>query len=219
MTEAPLVFATNTPWYKLLIHVPQAADNPPHEVKSAMDRAAKIYNYYVEEQEVDELTESIIKEGTIADKYAAMKTCAQQTPLLMLRHLETLNDMLAGKPRKAIDAMRNAAVIYTEYLLPPDRPLRKFENQPIHGAGRNHLLLFYFEEKLRTYYADFINKIEKMARSHQAFLRDPAIRTIADLLRTAPEAERVLLNILVNKFGDPLKQVASVATNAILSSL
>jgi ribosome biogenesis protein MAK21 len=80
-------------------------------------------------------------------------------------------------------------------------------------------VLFYFEDQLKLIYADFLKNIERIAKAPQAFLRDPAVRCIGNLLRAKAEAERALLAILVDRLGDPLKHVASAATTAIMLAL
>jgi ribosome biogenesis protein MAK21 len=191
---------------------------PPPECRAKLDIAKRLYSDYLESQSPDDLTASILDSGTLKDKFTAMKVAAQEHPVTVLPHLTSLSQMLAGKPRIAIAAMQTLEQIYTLHLL-PDRPLKSFSDLPVSKARDSHLVLFYFEDQLKHAYATFVRGLEEMAKAQQAFVRDPAIRCIGALLKAKPEAERVLLTILVDKFGDPLKQIAAVATATILDVL
>ncbi|KAH0793136.1 CCAAT/enhancer-binding protein zeta-like [Histomonas meleagridis] len=210
------------PWYQLLYYnkniQSKSSGLPRQEINKLLNKSKEIYQQYVNSTSVDEITESILKSGTLKDKLSAYKVFAQDYPVLSLENLKQLNEMLGGKPRVAIDAMHCAMDIYIKTLL-PDRPLKKFDDQPLKNAKDFHLLIFYFEDQLKIVYSQFIKAVEKLANSIQQFVREPSIRVIGELLRKKPENERILLNILVYKFGDPLKQVASVATSTILSIL
>jgi ribosome biogenesis protein MAK21 len=214
-----LQFPKGVPWFELLF-AKSDAPTPltPHESRARFSKAKTLYSAYLESSSTDPLTVSILESGTLKDKFTAMKVAAQESPLTTLPHLTTLNGLLNGKPRIAIFAMQTAEQIFTKFLL-PDRALRSFADHPVGDAKDSHLLLFYFEDQLKNAYAAFIRSLEQLAKAQQAFVRDPAIRCIGSLLRSKPEAERVLLTILVDKFGDPLKQVAGVATATILEVL
>ena len=210
------------PWYQLLYYSQKtqekSADIPRQEINKLLNKARDIYSKYISSIQNDEMTESILESGTLKDKLALYRVQAQEKPLTSIENLKTLAEMLNGKPRVAIDAMNTLVQIYTKYLL-PNRPLKKFDDQPLKGAKDFHLLVFYFEDQLKILYGKFIESVEKLAKSIQQFVREPAIKAIGELLKAKPENERILLNILVDKFGDPLKQVASVATKAILDVL
>jgi len=213
-------FKRGVPWFNFLCVNPSSkSDIPKHEITKLHERSKHLYLNYISELKEDPINQSILEKGTLKDKFAAYKVMASETPLQTLTILESLNRMLDDKPRLQLDSINCGIEIYTKCMLPTDRTLRKFAEQPIRNAKDSHLLLYYFEDAIKSSYSEFITKIEKSARSPQPFLRDPAIRAIGELLRSCPENEHVLLNILIDKFGDPLSAVASVATNTILSVL
>ena len=56
--------------------------------------------------------------------------------------------------------------------------------------------------------------LEEASRDNLDFLKDKALRALAELLRAKPEAEARLLAALVNKLGDPSRKLASKARPA-----
>ena len=216
-------FKAGVPWHQLLFTGTRPSEGRSvsrQETNRLLQKSRQILEDYVNsQQDDDELSKEIMESGTRRDKFSAMKLCAQETPLLILSQLKMINDSLPkSKPRVAIETMQNAVQIYAKYLL-PQRPLKSFEDQPLKNAKDSSLCLFYFEDQLKRCYSEFIKALEVMAKAHQQFIREPAIRALGDCLRAAPENEHVLLAILVDKFGDPLKQVYIVATQTILSVL
>lgn len=212
-------FKRGVPWYQLMyIKNQQFEKVPPHEVKRSFERAEKIYQNWIEKQSIDEITENLLEKGTMKDKFASYKVLAQDEPLQMLEYLKTINELLADKPRMQVDAMNCGVQIYTKTLL-PRRFLRKFADQPLKDAAENHLLVYYFEDRLKFYFDEFVKRIERAARAQQEFLRDNAIKSLGDLLRLTRENEKVLLNILIDKFGDPLAAVSNSAGKTIESVL
>lgn len=215
-------FQSGVPWYELLFtssKVTTQQNISGQEKRSLLQKSSKLYEDYVQSQEVeDELTKEIMESGTRKDKYSAIKVSIQETPLLSIKYLRQLNEMMKSKPRIAIETMQNAIQIYTKFLLPP-RPLKKFDDQPLKTAKDSGLLLFYFEDQLKRIYSEFIKNVESMAKAHQQFVREPAIKALGELLKAAPENEQALLAVLVDKFGDPLKQVSVIAQSTLLAVL
>ena len=209
-------FKRGVPWYEIIWSKSKSNEKlPQNEISREFNRAEKIYNDYVENQPIDEITASILEKGTLKDRFASYKVMAQDTPLLMLEYLKKLNELMSGKPRLQVDSMSCAAAIYGKNLLPKRRPLKKFADQVTRNCSDRVLLLYYFEDRLKYYYAEFIKATERAARAKQDFVRDPAIKTLGELMKQAPENELVILNILVDKFGDPLAAVSNIASIAI----
>ena len=210
-------FKRGVPWYEFIWskQTNQQEKLPQNLISKEFDRAEKIYNEFVENQPIDEITANILENGTMKDRYASYKVLAQDHPLLMLEYLKKLNELMKGKPRLQVDSMACASQIYAKSLLPKKRPLKKFADQITRNASDRVLLLYYFEDRLKYYYAEFIKATERAARARQDFVRDPAIKTLGELMKEAPENELVILNILVDKFGDPLTSVSNVASIAI----
>ena len=62
---------------------------------------------------------------------------------------------------------------------------------------------------IRCRYAAFIGMLEEASRDNLEFLKEKALKAIAQLLLAKPEQEARLLSALVNKLGDPSRKLAS----------
>ena len=67
-------------------------------------------------------------------------------------------------------------------------------------------------------YAAYIGMLEEASRDNLDFLKEKAIRALAQLLQAKPEQEARLLAALVNKLGDPSRKLASNVGHHGLSS-
>ena len=84
-----------------------------------------------------------------------------------------------------------------------------------HAPERPHLLHHRMQASLFfPRYAALVGGLEEASRDNLDFLKDKALRALADLLRAKPEAEARLLAALVNKLGDPSRKLASKARPA-----
>ncbi|GLJ46582.1 hypothetical protein SUGI_0981710 [Cryptomeria japonica] len=97
----------------------------------------------------------------------------------------------------------------------PDRKLKYLGQQPLHALVEsrdgNSLLLFrYWEDCLKQRLERFVIALEEEgSKDSLRFLKDKALRSMFDLLKTKPEQEHKLLSSLVSKLGDPEREVAS----------
>ena len=74
------------------------------------------------------------------------------------------------------------------------------------------LLLWRFEEMVQSKYQMFIQQyLGSTLQEGVELQKIPAIRSAATFLRSVPEGEQSLLQLLVNKLGDPAKKVAAAA--------
>jgi ribosome biogenesis protein MAK21 len=155
--------------------------------------------------------------GTTSDKVAAMALLVQEAPIANLRSLDALINMAAkrGGARAvvgtALDALKE---LWLEVLLPPERKLKFFEQQPLASIkpgkeGDTALLLWAFEDAIKKRYAVFVDHVDHLSRDNLEFVKDRASKTAYDLLAARPEAEAALLSTLVNKLGDPSRKLAS----------
>jgi ribosome biogenesis protein MAK21 len=115
----------------------------------------------------DRMLQTMLRSGTLADKVAAMTLAIQDDPLCHLSHLESLTT-LAKKTNQRESAMAIEALkdLYMNNLL-PDRKLRRFAQQPYNalehltdGLRNRRLILWYFEDCIKNYYAELIGALE-----------------------------------------------------------
>lgn len=152
--------------------------------------------------------------GTTADRVAAFTVLIQDNPVANLKALDALLGMVTSKGGKrhagtGIDALKE---LFVTTLL-PDRKLKYFAQQPLQAQreGDRLLLLWYWEDCLKHRYEEFVDSLDEAAKDRLPFLKEKAVKTIYELLKSKPEQERRLLSALVNKLGDPERKVASNA--------
>ncbi|KAI5063062.1 hypothetical protein GOP47_0021609 [Adiantum capillus-veneris] len=158
------------------------------------------------------------KTGTTADKVAAFTVLLQDNAIANLRSLDSLLGMVTSKGGKrhaamGIDALKE---LFVTSLL-PDRKLKFLMQQPLDAQLQDTqeadgvLFLWYWEDCLKQRYEQFVVSLEEASKDNLPFLKEKALKTIYELLKSKPEQERRLLSALVNKLGDPERKIASNA--------
>ena len=82
-------------------------------------------------------------QGTAADKIAAATVLAQEDPVANLKSLESLLALLEkarvkGGKRGAVQAIAALQELFRDALLPPDRKLRYFSEQPLAASAQGN---------------------------------------------------------------------------------
>ncbi|KAL8138359.1 hypothetical protein V2J09_004360, partial [Rumex salicifolius] len=157
------------------------------------------------------------RSGTAADKVSAYSVLIGDNPLANLRALDALLAMITSKvgKRHALTCFEALKELFVQSLL-PDRKLKTLLQQPLKllpetKDGYSLLLFWYWEDCLKNRYDRFISAIEEASRDMLPILKDKALRTIYNLLKSKSEQEQRLLSALVNKLGDPENKSASNA--------
>lgn len=159
----------------------------------------------------DRWMRQVLSSGTQSDKVAAMTLLVQESPPHALRTLDSLLSMAALPGRReaqmAIDALRD---LFVSNLLPADRRLRSFAQQPLGKTPTDaQLALHAFEDELKARYATFVRTLETQAFATLPYFKSMVLRVATQLLMERPEQEAALLSLIVNKLGDPERKVAS----------
>lgn len=180
---------------------------------------------------------TIMSSGTLSDKISALTLAVQESPVHNTKALETLIGL--GKKRsraQAVEVLRSLKDMFAQgTLLPNDRRLRSFANQPslmsaFNGAGNRwtendplpnglqngHLILWAFEHFLKDQYFEVLKILEVWCNDEIEFSRSRALSYVYELLKEKPEQEANLLRLLVNKLGDPSRKIASRASYLLL---
>ncbi|OQE37688.1 hypothetical protein PENCOP_c009G00563 [Penicillium coprophilum] len=180
---------------------------------------------------------TIMASGTLSDKISALTLNVQESPLHNTKALETLIGL--GKKRsraQAVEVLRSLKDMFAQgTLLPSDRRLRSFTNQPglvaaFQGAGgrwnekdplpgglkKSELIVWAFENIVKDQYFEVIKILEIWCNDEIEFSRTRAVSYVYELLKEKPEQETNLLRLLVNKLGDPGKKIASRASYLLL---
>lgn len=110
----------------------------------------------------------------------------------------------------ALDACRALVNIYNEYVFQDKKNLRIFYDsvQELISQGKKKvtasitdLVGFYLEHQIKQYYGELIRSIQELLTSSITFVKKTAIKLLAVLTRHN-ELRRMIINILINKFGD-----------------
>lgn len=180
---------------------------------------------------------TIMSTGTLSDKISALTLAVQESPLHNMKQLENL--IALGKKRsrsQAVDVLRSLKDMFAQgTLLPSERRLRSFANQPslvsaFQGAGgrwseddplpgglqNSHIMVWAYEHFLKEQYFEVLKILEVWCNDEIEFSRTRAVSYIFELLKEKPEQEANLLRLLVNKLGDTSKKIASRASYLLL---
>lgn len=179
--------------------------------------------------------------GTTSDKVSALTLAIQDSPVHNVNAFESLLGLAGARNRdQAIGALGALVdLLGPGLLLPSDRRLRRFVDQPglrgiFHHLARSrwapgmelpvgltkaHLISWIFEDWLKDSYFKVIQIIEAWSRDEIPYSRSRAIDFIFGLLRDKPEQEANLLRLLVNKLGDRDRKVASRTSHLLLQLL
>lgn len=180
---------------------------------------------------------TISSSGTLSDKISALTLSVQESPLHNMKALETLLNLASKRSRsQAVEVLGALKDLFGPgALLPSDRKLRHFANQPglsatfarteLHWKATDplpkplkevHLISWAYEDWLKSIYFEVIKIIETWCNDEVVFARGKAVDHVFQLLREKPEQEANLLRLLVNKLGDSDKKIASKTSYNIL---
>ena len=180
---------------------------------------------------------TIMSSGTLTDKISALTLAVQESPLHNMKALGNLIGLGQKRSRtQAVEVLRSLKDMFAQgTLLPNDRRLRSFANQPSlmaafqgvgnkwsegdplpNGLQNGHLVVWAFEHYLKEQYFEVIKILEVWCSDEIEFSRSKAVSYVYELLKEKPEQEANLLRLLVNKLGDPGKKIASRASYLLL---
>jgi hypothetical protein len=155
---------------------------------------------------------TVMRNGTLSDRVAAMSMVVQESVLHNFGTLTALVGMTKKRGSReahlAIEAVRD---LFSSYLLPSHRKLVMFHNHPLDHSNvtPKHLIWWKFESDLRETYSEFINHLQEGAQESLPYFKRACIQAVQELLSKKPEQEKRLLHILVNKLGDPNRKIGA----------
>lgn len=226
-------------WFNSEVSSVQAKPAVPtgNKMEKLLSYVIKLYqdevNLYKKKQEMSKSSEAawlrtVLTSGTLKDKMAAWTLRIQEAPVHNIAYLEHLITMVSKKGRReAIMALDTVKELFLSELLPDDRKLRTFDQNPLTYVEKlasgnkdsrdRRLILWYFEDKLKEKYAEFIQGLETLCHDSVRAAKQKALTTVFVLLASKPEQEKKLLSILTNKLGDPDYKIASNAAHLLKS--
>eukprot|EP01134_Creolimax_fragrantissima_P000497 CFRG0497T1 len=155
---------------------------------------------------------NFLTSGTLSDKTSTQALMLQESAVHNLKTLRKLCHMSQSKnKRESMMATENLEEAWLRYLLPSDRKLKFFHDQPLAspGASDKHLALWYFEDNVKRLFLQYVGVLEVLSRDQVASIKSTALKTAHALLSEKPEQEKNLLKLIVNKMGDTEKKIAS----------
>lgn len=235
-----ITFAEGVPWYSLLPAYldtvdPRSSGFDSHSVKLHGDRLAsackiidveyqKQMKAYFEELKTSSEKKSdlkwmndMIKSGTMSDKVAAMALKVQGSPFHELETLDILIGLATKKEQRgaqlALEALKD---LFVNNLL-PGRALRSLENNALNHSNMNitTAMLIWFEAQLKSRYEKVLEALDNGLKSNVEFFKKECLQTVSELLIGRPEQEGRLLEMLVNKLGDPSRATCSKAIEVL----
>lgn len=160
----------------------------------------------------DKYLATMIKAGTLSDRVASLTLTVQGSPFHSVARLGQLIAMANKKARReSLMAVESLKDLFINNLLPDDRKLRFFHQNPLDhpSATPTHLVLWFFEHCLKTAFAQLVGVLSSGMEDAVDNHKRACIRAANALLAAKPEQEAVLLAMLVNKLGDPDRKIAA----------
>lgn len=208
---------------------------------SLLQTDAASYESTVSASSTHKFMSTIMSSGTMSDKVSALTLAIQESPVHTIKPLENLMNLAGKKSREQAIAALGALVdlLGNGVVLPSDRRLRQFRAQPgllgtlqkysvtswkpetpLPGRlTRAHLIMWAYEDWLRSAYFKVIQLLELWSGDEIEYSRSRSLDFVFGLLRDKPEQEANLLRLLVNKLGDREKKIASRASYLLLQLL
>lgn len=163
-----------------------------------------------------------IHKGTSKDRANAGALLVQTNPLPNIESLESLISLTKLSNKTNIDVFEVVTDLFINSLLPNHRKLIPLQNrgndwkvlksQPLDKSTKDQIYAYwYYENELRDHYHGYLLNLQSSLQSGKEVNKTKAIIAAAKLLKSCPEREAFLLAVLVNKFGDPDKKIASKA--------
>lgn len=199
-------------------------------------REVQLYTKSSANSSDEKWVESTMKKGTLKDRVASMSVVVSTDPVHKFYALDGLLQMAGCSESGSQQTNSRVAQLAAEALedlflntfLPSDRKLMTLAQRPLYlyegevastkkkkvqkTLSPRILLLWRFEELVRDKYQNFLRQyFGHTLRDGVEQQKIQALRSAAILLRTVPEGESVLLQMIVNKLGDPGKKTASSA--------
>lgn len=190
--------------------------------QNALSSGSQMFEKKVNNSSAKTLKLALEKEKTVSDRIAAETLLVQESPLHRLDELYSLLDLAKKKKRRerlsAIEALKD---LFINNLLPSDRRLVAFADREFSCAKeaitKRHVMYAFYENELKTISREVMVILDECGRDPLRFMKEIAVKAMAELLIAKPENEATLLAMLVNKLGDPERKISSLASEQLLT--
>lgn len=155
----------------------------------------------------------VLSSGTLSDKVATMTLMIQESPIHKHQMMDQLLNMARKKGRReaglAMEALKD---LFISDLLPSRALLAFHERAHNTNPSTEQLVYWLLEDYIKAKYAEFVESLEEGTHDTMLYVKRKCCQMLADLLCAKPEAEQVILRLLVNKLGDPERKLGSKIT-------
>lgn len=166
--------------------------------------------------------ETALHKGTIKDRANAGALLVQSNPLPNLSALDSLIALTKFSNKNSADILETVTNLFI-VMLPSQRKLiqlqqrgndwKQLKSKALETSTKNQIYAYwYFENELKDRYNTYLQNLQGSLQNGKEINKIKAIISVSNLLKKCPEREAFLLTVLVNKFGDPDKKIASKAT-------
>lgn len=167
--------------------------------------------------------QTALLKGTSKDRANAGALLVQANPLPNLSALDSLIALTKHSNKTNVDVFDVVTDLFINSLLPSDRKLislknrgndwKVLRNSDITKESKDKVYAAWsYENELKELYYSFLLNLQSSLQNGKEATKLKAIIAVSKLLKCCPEREDFLLTILVNKFGDPERKVASKAS-------
>ena len=150
----------------------------------------------------------------------------QTNPLPNIASLESLVSLTKHSNKTNVEVFDAVTDLFVNSLLPPNRKLIPLQNRGndwkvltasnLTKAEKDPIYAhWHYENELKDHYHGYLLNLQASLQNGKDICKIKAIISAAKLLKNCPEREAFLLTVLVNKFGDPDKKIASKATYSL----
>lgn len=151
----------------------------------------------------------------------------QTNPISNLSSLESLIGETKLANQRNEEFIKILTELFMNALLPADRKLfsiqlrgadlKKLDKSEIDKKLKNKILAYWwFENELKEHYFNFLRNIQICSTSGKDNIKCCTVVITSKLLSYSPEKEQMLLQMLINKLGDPVGKVAGKAMYHLL---
>lgn len=167
--------------------------------------------------------QTALHKGTSKDRANAGALLVQSNPLPNMSALEALINLTKMSNKTNIDVFDTVTDLFINSLLPHHRKLIPIQNRgndwkmlkskALDKPAKDQIFAYWhYEHELKDQYHGYLLNLQSSLQNGKEVSKVKAIIAATKLLKSCPEREAFLLTVLVNKFGDPDKKIASKAT-------
>lgn len=181
------------------------------------------YSSFLDNPSDSKWLNTALHKGTSKDRANAGALLVQSNPLPNNAALESLITLTKLSNKTNIDVFDCVTDLFINSLLPSHRKLIPLQNRgndwkvlkakTLDKATKDQIYAYWhYENELRDIFHGYLLNLQSSLQNGKDVSKTKAIIAATKLLKSCPEREAFLLTVLVNKFGDPDKKIASKAT-------